>query len=324
MRLATFTLGSGTPRLGLLTSGDTVFDLSSAAGGDPRFASMLDLIDSGPDGLATAEQLLRRATSGEQALAAHRHPLAQVRLLAPTPRPRKNVYCVGLNYRSHVEQNAAALGQPLVIPDLPLFFSKPVTAVVGPDAPIRYDRRLTEKLDYEVELTLVVGRRGTWIPAEDAAEHIFGYTIANDVSSRDLQFRTSQFLYGKGLDSYCPLGPCIVTPDELGDLTATNVELYVNGQLRQRESAGNMLFQPAQVIAELSKGITLEPGDLITLGTPGGCGYQLTPPQYLQPGDTVECRVDGIGRLNNPVVDAQPCAAPNEDDLLEGSISHAR
>jgi 2-keto-4-pentenoate hydratase/2-oxohepta-3-ene-1,7-dioic acid hydratase in catechol pathway len=308
MRFVTFTSGDA-PCLGLLLGPDAVFDLTAAAGADARLGSMLSLIDAGPDGLAAAEHWLQRA-SDDATLAMHRHRLGQVRLLAPIPRPRKNVYCVGLNYRSHVEQNAAALGQPVEIPEIPLFFSKPVTAVIGPGEQIRLDKRLTRKLDYEVELTMVIGRRGTWIPREQASDHIFGYTIANDVSARDLQFRTSQFLYGKGLDTYCPLGPCIVTPDELGDLGAVNVELYVNGEQRQHESAGNMLFPPEVVIATLSQGITLEPGDLITLGTPGGCGYQLIPPQFLQPGDIVDCRIDGIGGLINPVADAQTITTP--------------
>lgn len=312
MRLVTFTSGKNPPHLGLLLGPDTVFDLTAAAGPDGRLGSMLSLIEAGPGGLAAAAEWQQRARA-DAALAGHRHPLGQVRLLAPIPRPRKNVYCVGLNYRSHVEQNAAALGQPVEIPGIPLFFSKPVTAVIGPGEPIRLDKRLTQKLDYEVELTMVIGRRGTWIPREEAGGHIFGYTIANDVSARDLQFRTSQFLYGKGLDTFCPLGPCIVTPDELGDLGTAVVELYVNGEQRQHEAAGNMLFPPDEVIAALSQGITLEPGDLITLGTPGGCGYQLTPPQFLQPGDTVECRVDRIGRLVNPVADAESIAASEKE-----------
>jgi 2-keto-4-pentenoate hydratase/2-oxohepta-3-ene-1,7-dioic acid hydratase in catechol pathway len=194
---------------------------------------------------------------------------------------------VGLNFRSHVEQNAIALGQPIEIPDIPLFFSKPVTAVTGPDTPIKLDERLTSKLDWEVELTMVIGTGGTWIGEDEAKRHIFGYTIANDVSARDLQWRTSQFLYGKGQDTYCPLGPVIVTADEVPDLDDIEVELLVNGEVMQRESAGHMLFRPERVIAELSKGITLEPGDVITLGTPDGCGYQMVPPRFLKAGTSL-------------------------------------
>jgi 2-keto-4-pentenoate hydratase/2-oxohepta-3-ene-1,7-dioic acid hydratase in catechol pathway len=261
--------------------GDQIIDLSA------DFSSMLALIAAGP--VTKTGPLL---------------PLAGTELLAPIPRPAKNVFCVGLNFRSHVEQNAIALGQPIEIPDVPLFFTKPPTAVTGPGGQIQLDQRLTSKLDWEVELAVVIGRGGTWIAEQDAAEHIFGYTLLNDVSARDLQWRTSQFFYGKGQDTYCPLGPAIVTADEMPPLAEVELELYVNGVVKQREVAGNMLFPPAVAIAELSKGITLEPGDLISLGTPGGCGYQMVPAEFLAPGDVVECRATGIGSLTNVVVGA--------------------
>lgn len=298
MKFATFQIAGGPPRLGALVADDAVLDLTTASGGAPGFSSLLDLIDGGEATLTQAGARVKQVLAGDRS---HVHRLADVTLLSPIPRPRKNVYCVGLNYRSHVEQNAVALGQEIEIPDVPLFFDKPVTAVTGPDAPIILDPRLTSKLDYEVELTIVIGRGGTWIDPSDAMDHVFGYTIANDVSARDLQFRTSQFLYGKGQDSYCPVGPVVATADELEDLSQVTVELLVNGESRQSESAGNMLFSPAEAIGWLSQGITLEPGDLITLGTPGGCGYQLTPPRFLQDGDVVECRVTGLGSLVNPV-----------------------
>lgn len=261
--------------------GDHIVDLTA------EFGSMPDLIAAGPGAAGKTGPVL---------------PAAGTELLAPIPRPAKNVFCVGLNFRSHVEQNAMALGQPIEIPDVPLFFTKPPTAVVGPGAQIRLDGRLTNKLDWEVELAVVIGRGGTWIREEDAADHIFGYTLLNDVSARDLQWRTSQFFYGKGQDTYCPLGPAIVTADEMPALAEVELELYVNGVVKQRESAGNMLFPPTAAISELSKGITLEPGDVISLGTPGGCGYQMVPAQFLVPGDVVECRATGIGSLANAVV----------------------
>lgn len=302
MKLATFARTDGSQALGAVV-GEAVLDLTAAAGGQPAFASMLDLIAAGPGALAVARELVGRAAKPEADAGTARHlvPAAQAPLLAPIPRPAKNVFCTGQNYRSHIEQNAIALGQPIEIPDLPLFFSKPVTAVTGPDSPIWLDERLTAKLDWEVELTIVIGAGGTWIPEDQAREHIFGYTLSNDVSARDLQWRTSQFLYGKGLDSYCPLGPVIVTPDEVPDLDDIEVELLVNGETMQRESAGHMLFRPERVIAELSKGITLEPGDVIALGTPDGCGYQMVPPRFLRDGDVVECRATGIGSLVNTV-----------------------
>lgn len=301
MKFVTFSADDDAPRLGAVVQEGLILDLTGIALGQPPFASLLDLIDSGEMGLKQARIWIDQAAAGEASALAHLRPVGTVRLLAPIPRPRKNVYCVGLNYLSHVEQNAKALGQKFEIPDVPLFFDKPVTAVVGPGEPILLDPRLTSKLDYEVELTLVIGRGGTWIDKSEALDHVFGYTIANDVSARDLQFRTSQFLYGKGLDSYCPVGPLVVTRDELKDLSQVTIELLVNGEVRQSESAGNMIFSPAEVISWLSQGITLEPGDLITLGTPGGCGYQLSPTGFLHDGDVVECRANGIGSLINPV-----------------------
>lgn len=312
MKLATFARSDGRQALGALL-GDSLLDLSEAAPETLAFGSMLALIGAGEPALDLARQLAGRTAEGDPDVVKHLVPAAEARLLAPIPRPAKNVFCVGLNYRSHVEQNAIALGQPIEIPDVPLFFSKPVTAVTGPGTPIRLDERLTRKLDWEVELTLVIGTGGTWIPEEAAASHIFGYTIANDVSARDLQWRTSQFLYGKGQDTYCPLGPVIVTADEVPPLDEIETELLLNGEVMQRESAGHMLFRPERVIAELSKGITLEPGDVITLGTPDGCGYQMIPPRFLTAGDVVECRATGIGSLVNTVTSVAATTGEKED-----------
>ncbi len=286
-----------------MLTGDGMLDLSAADPANPAFATMLALIAAGPQALAAAREHAERAAKADpgQGIARHLIPVAQAPLLAPIPRPGKNVFCVGLNFRSHVEQNATALGQPIEIPDLPLFFSKSVTAVTGPDTPIRLDERLTGQLDWEVELAMVIAAGGAWIGEDEAPRHIFGYTIVNDVSARDLQWRASQFLYGKGQDTYCPMGPVIVTADEMPDLADTELELLVNGEVMQRESAGHMLFRPARVIAELSRGITLEPGDVITLGTPGGCGYQMVPRRFLRAGDVVECRASAIGSLVNTV-----------------------
>lgn len=301
MRLVTFRHPRAGEHVGIIV-GEQVLDLTASAGGDPEFASMLALARGGPAALAKAAKLERAAGERVAGAGLALYPASEVTMLAPIPRPSKNVYCVGLNFRSHVEQNAATLGVPADIPEIPLFFSKPVTAVIGPGEGIINDSRLTGKLDYEVELAVVLGAGGTWIPAEQAGEHILGFTLLNDVSARDLQWRTSQFLYGKGLDTYCPMGPAIVTADELGPLDSVVLELLVNGESRQSEPAGNMIFSPEVAIAELSKGITLEPGDVISLGTPGGCGYQMQPPLFLAVGDVVECRATGIGQLTNPVV----------------------
>lgn len=311
MKLVTFRHPSAGERIGVLM-GKQVLDLASSCPGEPAFASMLALARGGQNALADAGRLERQAADPERSGAMVSYTLDEVTLVAPIPRPAKNVYCVGLNFRSHVEQNAAALGEQPDIPALPLFFSKPVTAVIGPGEGIVADGRLTRKLDYEVELAIVIGKGGTWIPVERARDHILGFMIVNDISARDLQWRTSQFLYGKGLDTYCPTGPVIVTKDELGPLDSVNLELSVNGEIRQSESAKNMLFTPEVAIAELSRGITLDPGDIISLGTPGGCGYQMQPPRFLDVGDVVECRATGIGILSNPVI------APRTDAQAEG------
>lgn len=301
MKFVTFRGPTGDRRPGVLLEG-RVLDLAAASNDDPRFASLQALLEAGPEGVQDVEEMVGKAQAAEPLSVRCLYELSEVSLVAPIPRPRKNVYCVGLNYRSHVEQNAAALGLPVEIPDVPLFFSKPVTAIVGPEEGIVLDERLTSKLDYEVELALVVGRRGSWIPEEEASSHIFGYTLINDVSARDLQWRTTQMFYGKGLDTFSPMGPAVVTAEELDARDQLLLELRVNGEVRQREAAGFMIFSPERVIAELSKGITLEPGDVISLGTPGGCGYQMSPPRFLAVGDTVECHAKGIGTLRNRVV----------------------
>ena len=301
MKLATFRHPDLGEHIGVI-AGEHILDLTASDPGNESFATMLSLAAGGGEALARVADLVRMADEQGANSGLTILPLGEVSLRAPIPRPTKNVYCVGLNFKSHVEQNAAATGIAPDIPATPLFFSKPVTAVIGPGEGIIADDRLTQKLDYEVELAVVIGTGGTWITPERASEHILGFTLINDVSARDLQWRTSQFLYGKGLDSYCPQGPVIVTSDELGPLDTITLELFVNGEPRQSESAGNMLFDPAVAISELSRGITLEPGDLISLGTPGGCGYQMLPPRFLQIGDVVECRATGIGQLINPVV----------------------
>ncbi|HEY3524428.1 MAG TPA: fumarylacetoacetate hydrolase family protein [Candidatus Limnocylindrales bacterium] len=305
MRYATFS-DSDRPleaRVGVVLDDGRVLDLAAVAPDEAAFASMADLIAAGDAVRSRIEREVARVDQNGTEAAAVLSADA-VRLRAPIV-PRKNVFCVGMNYRSHVEDNARALGFTPEIGPVPLFFTKPTTAVVGPDDPVLLDERLTAKLDYEVELAIVIARGGTWIDEAEALDHVFGYTIVNDVSARDLQWRTSQMFYGKGLDSYCPLGPWIVDAGSLPggpSGPALEVTCRVNGELRQRDSTANLLFPVARVIAELSKGITLEAGDVIATGTPGGCGYQLDPPRFLAAGDRVECEIEGIGTLANPVV----------------------
>ena len=222
-------------------------------------------------------------------------PLAKARLLAPIPRPRKNIVCMGRNYAEHAREGGAAP------PEVPVFFTKPPTAVIGPGAPITY-HRITQALDYEVELAVIVGRRGRDIQASKALDYVFGYTIMNDVTARDLQRRHQQWFKGKSLDTFAPMGPWIVHRSAVPDPQALRIMLRVNGETRQDSSTSKMLFPVAQLIETLSGGMTLEPGDIIATGTPEGVGMGFNPPKWLRPGDVVEAEIEGIGVLRNRVV----------------------
>lgn len=226
-------------------------------------------------------------------------PVAKARLLAPIPRPRKNIVCMGRNYAAHAREGGVAP------PEVPVFFTKPPTAVIGPDAPITY-HRATQELDYEVELAVIIGRRGRDITAADALDYVFGYTIMNDVTARDLQRRHQQWFKGKSLDTFAPLGPWIVHRTAIPNPQSLRLTLRVNGEIRQDSSTAMMLFPVARLIETLSAGMTLEPGDIIATGTPEGVGMGFTPPKYLQVGRVVEAEVEGIGVLRNLVVGPGP------------------
>jgi 2-keto-4-pentenoate hydratase/2-oxohepta-3-ene-1,7-dioic acid hydratase in catechol pathway len=227
-------------------------------------------------------------------------PLAAVRLLAPIPRPLKNVFCVGWNYLEHFEEGKHA--RPTVeMPRYPTFFTKAPTTVTGPCDPIPYDAGVSTKLDWEVELGVIIGRGGKNITETDALDHVFGYTVINDLSWRDLQQRHGQqWFKGKSLDGTCPMGPWIVTADEI-DASNLHLELRVNGVVKQSATTAQMYFKLPRIIAELSLGLTLEPGDVIATGTPAGVGHRRQPPEFLKPGDVVEAECAGIGTLRNTV-----------------------
>jgi 2-keto-4-pentenoate hydratase/2-oxohepta-3-ene-1,7-dioic acid hydratase in catechol pathway len=269
-----------------------------AAGEAADLSSMLDIIRGGADALAACGRLAAATTHGDALL-----PIASVQKLAPIPQPLRNVFCVGRNYVDHVKEGAAAMRTDLKLPVVPQFFTKATLTVIGPGADVRLDRKLTQKLDYEVELAVIIGRGGRDIAAADALEHIFGYTIANDVTARDLQRRHEQWFKGKSLDTTLPLGPRIVTSDEIGDPKGLELSLTVNGQERQRARVEQMIFDIPTIIASLSAGLTLLPGDIIATGTPSGVGFAMTPPQFLHDGDEMLARIDRIGELRNRVVE---------------------
>ncbi len=226
-------------------------------------------------------------------------PVSRARLLAPIPRPRKNIMCMGRNYAAHAREGGVAP------PEVPVFFTKPPTTVIGAEAPVVY-HRATQELDYEVELVAVIGRRGRDIPAAKALEYVFGYTIMNDVTGRDLQRRHQQWFKGKSLDTFAPMGPWIVHRSDIPDPQNLRLSLRVNGESRQNSHTSKMLFTVAQLIETLSAGMTVEPGDMLATGTPEGVGMGYNPPRFLHVGDTMEADVEGIGVLRNHVVAPKP------------------
>ncbi|WP_322487837.1 fumarylacetoacetate hydrolase family protein [Chloroflexus sp.] len=286
MKLLTYRY-EGVERVGALR-GDEVIDLSLVA------ASMLELIEGGPELLAEARKVVEVAAGGPA--------LAAVELRAPIPRPRKNIICLGMNYAAHAIESLRAKGLPEKLPQHPVFFSKMPTAVNHPNAPVPLMADVSSQRDWEVELAVIIGKRGRDIPASEAYNYIFGYTILNDVSARDLQSRHHQFFYSKSLDGSAPMGPWIVTADEIPDPHALGIRLRLNGELVQNSVTRDMIFDIPTCIATFSHGITLEPGDIIATGTPAGVGMGMTPQRWLQAGDVMEAEIDGIGVLRNEVV----------------------
>jgi 2-keto-4-pentenoate hydratase/2-oxohepta-3-ene-1,7-dioic acid hydratase in catechol pathway len=220
-------------------------------------------------------------------------PVSEAVRLAPVA-PGK-VVAIGLNYLDHIRESG------LERPAQPLIFAKFPSSVVGPDEEIRLPLSLTERVDWEVELAAVIGRRARDVAPEDALAHVLGYTVANDVSARDLQFGDGQWVRGKSLDTFCPLGPVVVTADEIPDPQALHLECRVNGEVMQAATTDLMVFGVAELISYCSRNFTLEPGDVLLTGTPWGCGEFMDPKRSLAPGDVVECEIDGIGILRNPV-----------------------
>lgn len=299
MRYAAFSLpADSSVRLGVVV-GDRVIDFASAVGsrwpGTPP-SDLLALVDLGPDAWRRAADLVTAAHSG--------YALNDVRWHAPIARPRKNVFCLGLNYRAHAQESAQARGREVKIPTVPVFFTKAPTTVNGPYGDVAIDGAVTSKVDWEVELGVVIGKTGKNIARADALVHVFGYTVINDISARDLQNDHTQWFKGKSLDGFCPMGPVVVTADEFGNPQSKRLRCHVNGAIKQDATTADMIF-PVDVILEwLSKGLTLEAGDVIATGTPEGVGMGRTPQEFLKPGDIIETEIEGIGTLRNRVVAA--------------------
>ena len=245
---------------------------------------------------APREQLLAAAEAAKGAL-----PLAAVTLLAPIPRPRQDIICLGMNYRDHLTEaanydSAFAKERPVTV-----YFSKRVSQAVAPEGFIERHADLTNRLDYENELAVIIGKSAKNVKAADAADYIFGYTIVNDVSAREVQTSHKQFYFGKSLDGFTPMGPCITTADEIAFPPALRISSRVNGEPRQDSTTDLLITSIADIIEELSSGMTLLPGTIIATGTPAGVGMGFDPPKFLKPGDVVECTIAGIGTLRNTV-----------------------
>lgn len=290
------------PRLGMLTQEDQVIDLTAMLRSTPNHglssipASVNELILLGDDAALRLHRLAEE--SDMQGMP----QLDDVNVVPPL-HLSKNVFCVGRNYREHIIEGNIANGRPAdAFPEAIEFFSKPPTAVVGHQADVLRHAGLTDSLDYEVELAIVIGKSGRNIKRADALHHVFGYTIVNDITARDLQKRHGQWLKGKSLDTTCPMGPVVVHRSAIENANNLQVGLKVNGEERQNENTSSMIFDIETVIEQLSAGLTLEPGDVIATGTPKGVGFAMTPPRCLEVGDVVEAWVEGIGTLRNTVV----------------------
>jgi 2-keto-4-pentenoate hydratase/2-oxohepta-3-ene-1,7-dioic acid hydratase in catechol pathway len=301
MRLLTFTT-KDEARIGALVNENKVVDLNRAAvallglsGGTPLGADMREFLAAGEEAIATAQQVLARvdelfASRAEGTV----FDLDAVTLRAPISNPQK-IIAVGLNYQDHCEEN------DLEPPEHPILFAKLPSAIIGLDEPIVWPPEVTDQVDYEVEFAFVVGRKARCVSVEEAVDYVFGYTVLNDVSARDLQFADGQWVRAKSLDTFCPIGPYLVSKDEFPFPPQLDVSCKVNGRELQRSNTRHLIFGVAELLSFVSQACTLYPGDIISTGTPGGVGYYQEPQLFLKPGDTVTAEIEGLGRLTNPI-----------------------
>ena len=266
---------------------EAIVDLS------PLFPDLLTLIAAGPAALVRVREF---AAAAPAAL-----PLAEARLLAPIPAPRRNVICLGKNYAEHARESYEARGEQVITTEYPVIFTKATTTINGPYDDIPTDDAVSAQMDYEAELAFIIGRPARRVARVDAMNYVFGYTVLNDVTARDLQTAHKQFHIGKSLDGCCPIGPWIVTADAIPDPHALRITCHVNGELRQDSTGEVMTFDIPAMIEILSRTMTLLPGDIIATGTPSGVGFARKPPVFLRPGDVVECAIDGIGAIRNTI-----------------------
>lgn len=307
MRFVTFTLKKQN-RVGLMAPGDLIIDLAEVnrrylKGGSPSYlTTMQAFIEGGAKALGVAKRAARyvevQSPEGLKRLGTVGAvvKLGRAKIISPIPSPRKNVILLGVNYKEHIEEGARARSLELKYPEAPVFFTKPATSIIGHLGKVVH-HRATEKLDYEIELAVIIGKKGRDIPKEKVYDYIFGYTICLDMTARDLQRRHGQWFKGKSLDTLCPLGPWIVHKSALPNPQALRLICRVNGEVMQDDNTSNMIFDIPTTIESLSSGMTLEPGEIISTGTPSGVGFARVPPFFLKPGDKVEGEIEGIGVL---------------------------
>jgi 2-keto-4-pentenoate hydratase/2-oxohepta-3-ene-1,7-dioic acid hydratase in catechol pathway len=295
-------------RVGLIGAQDQIIDLAEVnrrylkGGNSPFLASMQAFIEAGAKAVQVArkaERYVAGKSAEEQKKLVGAGALlksSQVKLIAPIPYPKKNVVMLGINYREHVDEGARARSLEIKYPEHPVFFTKPATSVIGHMGKVIH-HKATERLDWEVELAVVMGKKGRDIPRERVYDYIFGYTVCLDMTARDLQRIHGQWFKGKSLDTFCPIGPWLVHKSALTDPQQVRLVCRVNGEVMQDGNTRDMIFDIATTIESLSKGMTLEPGDIISTGTPSGVGFARVPPVFLKPGDKVEGEVEGVGTL---------------------------
>lgn len=299
MKLVTY-LRQEEPRLGAVIE-DRIVDLAdlAAAAGEKLPGDMRRFIEESPAALERAKALVAKA--GNDWPAGVATPLGGAKLLAPLANPPKGVIGVGLNYAEHVAEASRTMDTAKELPSHPVLFIMPQNAIIGPDDGIIHNPGQTQQLDWEAELGAVIGKHARNVSREDAMDYVFGYTCINDVSARDLR-HGGQWCFAKGQDSYCPMGPWIVTADEIADPHNLNISLKLNGEYKQNSNTRHMIFKIPDLIAHLTSGITLQPGDVIATGTPEGVGISYNPPQFMKAGDKVEIEIENVGKLSNVVV----------------------
>jgi 2-keto-4-pentenoate hydratase/2-oxohepta-3-ene-1,7-dioic acid hydratase in catechol pathway len=282
---------AGRARTGVMVDGGAI-DLA-----DLNLSETVDLIDVIHGGPACLSAIAAAVSGAPEAI----RPLEGLALLAPVPGAGKNIFCIGRNYLGHVQEGYRARGVAVDVPQAPQIFTKPRTALAAAGEELRFEKCISDRMDYEGELGVIIGKDGRNIAPGEAFDHIFGYTVINDVTARDLQRRHDQWFKGKGLDQSCPMGPWIVTRDEVADIQAADIRTIVNGEVRQSARISQMIFDIPTILSELSKGMTLHAGDIIATGTPEGVGYAMETPQFLADGDIVTVTISGVGELTNRI-----------------------